>query len=68
MVTAKYDNCCFNGDPESTVNTFKSIVSGTVSELGLGSWEHKLDTTHREHKISSWVLDEVVKPNLPLVK
>lgn len=68
MVTAQHDNCCFNGDPENTVNTFKSIVAGTVEKLNPGSWEHKLDTTHQEHKISLWVLDEVVQPNLPSTK
>ncbi len=68
MVTAQYDNCCFNGDPEKTVDTFKSIIAGAVEKLNPGSWEHKLDTTHQEHKISFWTLNEVVKPNLPSIK
>lgn len=67
MVTAQYDNCCFNGDPEKTVDTFKSIVTDAVEKINPGSWEHRLDTTHHEHKISSWILNEVVKPNLPTI-
>jgi hypothetical protein len=64
MVTAKYDNCCFNGDPEKTVDTFTSIVADAVERIDPGLWQHRLDTTHHEHKISSWVLQEVVKPSL----
>lgn len=64
MITSQYDDCCFFGDPEKTVNTFKSIVKDKVEELGAGAWKHKLDTTHREHTISPWMLDRVVKPNL----
>jgi len=65
MVTSQFDNCCFNGDPEITVNTFKNIVSEAVNNLGQGYWEHMLDTTHHEHKISAWTLKNAVMPNLP---
>ena len=65
MVTAKYDDCCFNGDPETTVNTFVPVVARAVRKLGEGQWEHHLDTTHRTHQISPWVLEAVVAPNLP---
>jgi hypothetical protein len=68
MVTAKYDNCCFNGEPEKTVDTFKSIVAGAVEAIDPGFWQHRLDTTHHEHQISGWVLDHVVHPNLPSVQ
>ena len=64
MVTSQYDNCCFNGDPVKTVNTFKSIVSDAVEKSGHGEWDHRLDTTHHEHQISYWVLENVVEPNL----
>ena len=66
MVTAQHDSCCFNGDPEETVDTFKDIVARTVQSLGYGKWEHRLDTTHRSHQISPWVVDEVIEPNLLL--
>lgn len=65
MITSKYDDCCFFGEPEKTVNTFKEIVKEKVIELGKGAWKHELDTTHREHTISPWMLENVVKPNLP---
>jgi hypothetical protein len=64
MVTAQYDNCCFNGDPAETVDTFVSIVADAVESVDPGFWQHRLDTTHHEHKISTWVLNELVKPNL----
>lgn len=64
MITSKYDNCCFFGEPEKTVNTFKFVVKNKVEDLGSGSWKHELDTTHREHTISPWVLENVVKLNL----
>lgn len=66
MVTSQYDDCCFYGDPEKTVNTFKFVVQKKVKQLGLGSWRHELDTTHREHTISPWMLENVVKTNLGL--
>jgi len=65
MVTAQYDSCCFRGDPEETVNTFKDIVAETVKSLGHGRWEHMLDTTHRSHMISPWVFEQVVVPIVP---
>ncbi len=68
MITSQYDECCFFGDPKRTVDTFKSIVRSKIEELGVGSWEHKLDTTHHEHIISPWMLGNVVKPHLPLTK
>ncbi len=64
-VTAQYDSCCFRGDPEETVNTFKDIVAETVKSLGQGRWEHMLDTTHRSHMISPWVFEQVVVPIVP---
>ena len=62
MVTAQHDSCCFRGDPEKTVNTFRDVVADCVKLLGRGQWEHKLDTTHRGHMISSWIIREVVAP------
>jgi hypothetical protein len=67
MITSQYDDCCFFGDPVKTVNTFKSVVKGKVEELGVGAWKHELDTTHREHTISPWMLENVVKPNLSFI-
>lgn len=64
MVTARYDSCCFGGPPEETVDTFKDIVARKAKELGQGQWEHVLDTTHRSHQISPWVLSHVIEPNL----
>jgi len=64
-VTAQYDSCCFRGDPEKTVDTFKDIVAESVKTLGQGQWEHRLDTTHRSHMISPWALKEAVAPILP---
>ncbi|MDP6524082.1 MAG: hypothetical protein QGH15_07655 [Kiritimatiellia bacterium] len=64
MVTARYDSCCFRGLPEETVDTFKDIVARTVQKLGHGKWEHVLDTTHRSHQISPWILTNVIEPSL----
>lgn len=65
MVTARHDSCCFRGDPDATVNTFKDVVTESVKTLGEGRWEHRLDATHRSHMISPWILDDVVAPIAP---
>ena len=64
MITNQHDSCCFNGDPENTVDTFRDVVGDCVKLLGQGQWEHKLDTTHRGHMISPWVVNEVVAPTV----
>ena len=65
MVTAQHDSCCFRGDPEKTVNTFRDVVADRVETLSQGQWEHKLDTTHQGHMISPWILKEIVAPIVP---
>jgi hypothetical protein len=65
MVTAQHDSCCFRGDPEKTINTFRDVVADRVETLSQGQWEHKLDTTHQGHMISPWILKEIVAPIVP---
>jgi len=65
MVTAQYDSCCFRGPPKFTIGTFQDVVAESVKALGTGRWEHRLDTTHRSHTISPWILKKVVTPILP---
>jgi len=60
MITSRYDKCCFSGDPAVTVDTFKDIVTAKVAFLGKGQWGHRLDTTHKSHLISPWVLNSMV--------
>ncbi len=62
MVTSQHDRCCFRGDPENTVDTFRKVVGDCVKLLGQGKWEHQLDTTHQGHMISPWTINDVVAP------
>ncbi len=62
MLTAPHDSCCFNGDPEQTVDTFKDVVADSVKNIGQGQWQHQLDTTHKDHMISPWIIEKVVEP------
>jgi len=62
MVTNLHDTCCFSG---TFADEFKNIVAQVVAcELGNGRWEHVLDSTHREHQISPWAVEEVILPAL----
>lgn len=59
QVTNEFDDCCFSG---TFPNTYKTIVSDTVSNLGAGQWEHVLDSVATGHQISRHAIDTVIDP------
>jgi len=63
MVTNKFEpSTLFAG---TFPDTFKDIVSGVVrNDLRAGKWEHVYDTSHTEHQISSWTIENVILPAL----
>ena len=56
-----HDSCCFYG-PYYT--TYTNFVSTIVRNLGQGQWDFYSDTTHRQHLVSSNVLENVIIPAL----
>jgi len=58
QVLNKYDACCFGGIKHKT---YKDIVKNVVSKLGKGSYGLLLDETHKDHKISEYALQKIVK-------
>lgn len=57
----KYDPCCFYGN---NYRTFVAHVSEATNKIGQDSFRVYLDDTHREHKISQTVIEEVIWPAL----
>jgi hypothetical protein len=58
QVVNKYDACCHGG---IKYKTYKDVVKNVVSQLGKGSYDLLLDETHKEHKISEYTLQKIVK-------
>jgi hypothetical protein len=50
QILNQFDSCCYAGD---LAKTYESIVNSKVQQLGGGSFAVFLDTTNREHSISS---------------
>jgi hypothetical protein len=59
QVTNEFDSCCFSG---TFPDTYKYVVADKVASLGAGQWSHVLDSTHHEHKISSYAISTVIDP------
>lgn len=57
QVINKYDACCFAG---TKWKTYYSEVSNRVKELGKGNWDLWIDDTHKEHKISEYILKRIL--------
>lgn len=58
----EFDNCCFAG---RKFEEFAPRVSATLSNLSTGGdWSVALDSTHYEHRVSSYALDELIMPFL----
>ena len=51
-----YDSCCYSG---VSANTYRGVVASVVKNIGFGEFELLFDKSHREHKISSSVVDVI---------
>ena len=58
QILNEFDSCCFSG---TGYTTYEDIVIQKVIDLGSGSFEVFLDSSHQEHKISEIVLDHILK-------
>lgn len=57
QVINRYDACCFAG---LKWKTYYSVVSDRVKALNKGYWNLWLDDTHKEHKISEYILQDII--------
>lgn len=57
QVINKYDACCFAG---TKWKTYYSEVSDRVKKLNNGDWDLWLDDTHKEHKVSEYILQNIL--------
>ncbi|MEN8192375.1 MAG: glycosyl hydrolase family 28 protein, partial [Bacteroidota bacterium] len=57
QVINKNDACCFAG---TKWKTYYSEVVNRVKELNEGTWDLWLDNTHNEHKISEYILQNII--------
>lgn len=53
-----YDPCCFRYESSEY---YRDAVSSVVREISPGYFEVVADSTHREHKISEFILDHIFK-------
>jgi hypothetical protein len=58
QVLNEFDTCCFFG---TGYTTYKDIVKKRVADLGKGSYDVFLDSSHHEHKISDRALRVIFK-------
>ncbi len=65
QVYNKYDSCCFFGIGHQT---FEPFIIDAIDKLGKGVFKIYLDDTHRDHKISQKVIEEVIWPEIALKK
>ena len=61
QVYNKYDNCCFFG---IGYQTFEPYILEAMERLHNGSYRIYLDESHRDHKISQKVIEEVIWTDL----
>lgn len=57
QIINKYDACCFAG---TKWKTYYSEVSDRVKNLNKGDWDLWLDDTHKEHKVSEYILQDIL--------
>ncbi|MEN8194429.1 MAG: PA14 domain-containing protein, partial [Bacteroidota bacterium] len=57
QVVNKYDACCFSG---TKWKTYYPEVFSRVKKLNKGTWDLWLDDTHKEHKISEYILQNIL--------
>ncbi|MGY8913732.1 MAG: PhoPQ-activated protein PqaA family protein [Flavobacteriales bacterium] len=56
QILNKYDPCCYGGDGYLQYDTF---ISNLVKKFENGRFQVLSDTTHTEHKISEWSLNQI---------
>ncbi|MEN8188077.1 MAG: hypothetical protein ABFR05_13205, partial [Bacteroidota bacterium] len=57
QVVNKYDACCFGG---TKWKTYYPEVLNRVKELNKGKWDLWLDDTHKDHKISEYIIQNII--------
>ncbi|MEN8117223.1 MAG: glycosyl hydrolase family 28 protein [Bacteroidota bacterium] len=57
QIVNKYDACCYGG---TKWKTYFPEVSNCVEKLNKGKWDLWLDDTHKEHKISKYILQNIL--------
>jgi hypothetical protein len=57
----QYDSCCFYGVSHST---WTANVKKAVAATGAGRYDFYLDSTHRQHQISSHAVEKAIDPAL----
>ena len=57
QVINKYDDCCFAG---TKWKTYYTELSERVKSLS-GYWDLWLDDTHKEHKISEYIMQKILR-------
>ena len=58
QILNEFDTCCFFG---TGYTTYEDIVKKRVKNLGKGSYDVFLDSSHQEHKISDQALQVIFK-------
>ena len=54
----EFDPCCFDGE---SYTLYEPIISKKIDNLNSGDFEIILDSTHNEHKISNFAINEILK-------
>ena len=57
QVLNEFDTCCFSG---TGYMTYREVVKKRMQELGKGSYDVFLDSTHHEHKISEKAVEVIL--------
>ncbi len=58
QISNKYDPCCYGGE---AYKQYDEYLSKKVGEFESGHFNILSDSTHKEHKISQWALNEIAK-------
>lgn len=56
QISNKYDPCCYGGDAYKQYDKF---ISQWVKKFDYGSFSVLSDSTHKQHKISDWALQQI---------
>jgi hypothetical protein len=58
LIYNKYDPCCFQGE---YAGMYKEQVQNIVKNVGHGSFDIQIDSSHTEHKISNMTLRAIIR-------
>jgi len=61
QILNEFDSCCFYGIAHTT---YEANIAKAVEGTGSGQWSFALDTTHQQHQISSYALNQIIAPAL----